>query len=71
MTYKIQLTESLGLHKIKEFCTIENLIQVLNLLSIKSQEKVDKSTIEIIRGVLLVQKQSGLVPSTNAVDEVL
>lgn len=56
MNFKIEQTESVAQIKIKQFCCIESLNQIINLLVMHNEEKLDKTAIEIICGMLLVQK---------------
>jgi len=56
MSFKLNTQESPSLLKIQQFCTIENLNKIVDLLIVEKQGKVDISVIEIIRGILIVQK---------------
>ena len=50
MSFKLNTQESPSLLKIQQFCTI------VDILIVEKQGKVDISVIEIIRGILIVQK---------------
>lgn len=62
MAVKLTVTETPALQRIKEFCSIENLNQIVAHLVVNKPGKVDKSIAEIIRGILLVNKQTGVIP---------
>lgn len=56
MAFKIAATETPAILKMKQFCSIENLNQIVTHLIADKPGKVDRSVIEIIRGILLVNQ---------------
>ena len=52
MTFKLKILEGQAIEKINEFCSLGNLIKILNQSVMNNEDQIDSSLVGIIRGIL-------------------